>query len=753
MKQTKVAANLQQDFSEQEKNQARINIGAAASAALNYEILRAENAETAAKSEVLAGTGISVTNTLAQDGHTIYTVSNSGDSLYKRLQNSIDQPYADYAFIRNLRQTPNGEVSIECSYISAATDTVTGLMSSSDKSKLDGIQNGAQVNQYAWSNLQVGNTLIQADSATDTLTVSAGNNITLTPDASSDSLTISATDTTYSAGSGLTLSGTEFSVDTTTIQEKLTAGSNITINGTTISSTDTDTHRPIQVNGTQNLGDNTTPLNLKAGSNVTLTANGGDVTIAAASAPSQVNADWTATSGPAEILNKPNLATVATSGSYNDLSNTPNLATVATSGSYTDLSNTPTIPTVNDGTLTIQVNGTQLATFSANQSSNVTANITGVGGTDVVTRTNGQGGYVEHPVSKLTLDTDFQQILTDGTEVGVYAPTPVVAVTDKVLTVTAGSDVPLWLDRPNLPTVEYIQFNYSNTTTAQDDVYAAIAAAYTNGKLPVLTCNVAGGALYWVPTATGQTGYAFARHTSTTCSTAEFDHTLHILTLSSKSIVDYTAGTNISIDANNQISATDTTYSAGSYININSNNVISNTMHLDTAGLMISYNTLSNAGVTTHSWGPWRLQITKKAMATWDDGTGTDPSVLVQVAHSDYISGTITNGRVQHINYYPWKDGVMDQVYTGHVQWAFTGAYAQGGSNNGFPIDLTSPLDPDGNARACPRSMRALHLIYNCGIDSPDWLDINIEPLYVNNNTSLNTNAARLLIRAKYFYV
>ena len=39
------------------------------------------------------------------------------------------------------------------------------------------------------------------------------------------------------------------------------------------------------------------------------------------------------------------LATVATSGSYSDLSNKPSLATVATSGSYSDLSNTPTIPT------------------------------------------------------------------------------------------------------------------------------------------------------------------------------------------------------------------------------------------------------------------------------------------------------------------------------------------------------------------------------------------------------------------------
>ena len=51
------------------------------------------------------------------------------------------------------------------------------------------------------------------------------------------------------------------------------------------------------------------------------------------------------------------------------------LATVATSGSYADLTNKPTIPTVNNGTLTIQKNGTNVATFTANQSTASTANI------------------------------------------------------------------------------------------------------------------------------------------------------------------------------------------------------------------------------------------------------------------------------------------------------------------------------------------------------------------------------------------
>ena len=46
-----------------------------------------------------------------------------------------------------------------------------------------------------------------------------------------------------------------------------------------------------------------------------------------------------------DLTNKPTLATVATSGDYDDLTNKPTLATVATTGDYNDLTNKPTIPT------------------------------------------------------------------------------------------------------------------------------------------------------------------------------------------------------------------------------------------------------------------------------------------------------------------------------------------------------------------------------------------------------------------------
>ena len=80
-----------------------------------------------------------------------------------------------------------------------ATASANGLMSSTDKSKLDGIAAGAQVNQKAFSQFTVGTTDIKADTTTDALTFVAGENVTLTPDATNDKITIAAKDTTYTS--------------------------------------------------------------------------------------------------------------------------------------------------------------------------------------------------------------------------------------------------------------------------------------------------------------------------------------------------------------------------------------------------------------------------------------------------------------------------------------------------------------------------------------------------------------------------
>ena len=128
----------------------------------------------------------------------------------------------------------------------------------------------------------------------------------------------------------------------------------------------------------------------------------------------QIQSDWTQSDNTKKdyIKNKPSLATVATTWAYSDLTWTPTLATVATSWSYNDLSNKPTIPTVNDATLTIQKNWTTVKTFTANASSNVTANIT------VPTKTSdisNDSGYITKSVNDLTNYTLSSSLATVAT--------------------------------------------------------------------------------------------------------------------------------------------------------------------------------------------------------------------------------------------------------------------------------------------------------------------------------------------------
>ena len=91
----------------------------------------------------------------------------------------------------------------------------TNDYTTTEKTKLSGIAEGAEVNQNAFSNVVVGSTTVAADSKTDTLTLVAGNNVTITPDATNDKITIAATDTTYGAAGtdlGLVQSGGDVTI-------------------------------------------------------------------------------------------------------------------------------------------------------------------------------------------------------------------------------------------------------------------------------------------------------------------------------------------------------------------------------------------------------------------------------------------------------------------------------------------------------------------------------------------------------------
>lgn len=283
--------------------------------------------------------------------------------------------------------TTNQSVSSEINIPEASTST-TGVMSSADKSKLDGIATGAQVNvKPNWN----------AASGTDAEIL---NKPDLSVYAQSSSLATVATSGSYN---DLTDKPTIPAIPVTDVQ----VGGSSVVNASGVAEITLPTFT--QVNSSWTETDSSSPAYIQNKPTLATVATSGSYTDLANKPTipdAQVQSDWnvTDTTSKAYVANKPdltiyaqtsNLSTVATSGSYTDLTdkptipdaqvqsdwaetdsaskayvaNKPNLSTVATSGSYNDLSNKPTI---NDSTVTVKTGDSTPATlgsFSTNQSS------------------------------------------------------------------------------------------------------------------------------------------------------------------------------------------------------------------------------------------------------------------------------------------------------------------------------------------------------------------------------------------------
>lgn len=104
--------------------------------------------------------------------------------------------YLDYdglaLYDEKIKQVIDGKVDKDGAKVLSTNDYTTD-----EKNKLAGITAGAEPNQNAFSTVSVDGTSLAADTKTDTLTITAGDNVTLTPTASSDSFVIAAKDTTY----------------------------------------------------------------------------------------------------------------------------------------------------------------------------------------------------------------------------------------------------------------------------------------------------------------------------------------------------------------------------------------------------------------------------------------------------------------------------------------------------------------------------------------------------------------------------
>ena len=165
--------------------------------------------------------------------------------------------------------------------------------------------------------IKVNNTQRIAYDAGDakTLDISAGSNVSLSWDSSNSRVTIAATDTTYSNGDGISLSGTTFShadttnttanasygpaadasqvaKDTITIEvpqikvDKFGHVSDVSVRTFKVLDTDTNTWRAVKVNGTQKIASTTsTALDLSAGANISLGYSDNKVTIATTGVP------------------------------------------------------------------------------------------------------------------------------------------------------------------------------------------------------------------------------------------------------------------------------------------------------------------------------------------------------------------------------------------------------------------------------------------------------------------------------------
>lgn len=229
-----------------------------------------------------------------------------------------------------------------------------------EKNKLAGIENGAEVNQNAFSNVKIGSSTISADSKTDTLELAAGSNITLTPDAVNDKITIAVNGLGTAAvkdvptsgdasadqvvkGNDTRLSDARTPVAHTHTKSEITDFptnvSSFTNDAGYITSSDIPAIPAAQIQSDWNQS-NTNSLDFIKNKPTLFSGDYNDLTNKPTIPSTQVNADWNATTGISSILNKPNLATVATTGSYTDLVNKPTIPAAQIQSDWAQSDNT-----------------------------------------------------------------------------------------------------------------------------------------------------------------------------------------------------------------------------------------------------------------------------------------------------------------------------------------------------------------------------------------------------------------------------
>lgn len=145
------------------------------------------------------------TITITQNGTTkgTFTTNQSGNTTIELTDNNATYGVATSSTLglvksgTDITVDSSGNVSVNDDSHNHVISNVDGLQSALDGKAASSHTHSAYVNQNAFSNVVVGSTTVSADNATDTLTLVAGSNVTITPDATNDKITIAATDTKY----------------------------------------------------------------------------------------------------------------------------------------------------------------------------------------------------------------------------------------------------------------------------------------------------------------------------------------------------------------------------------------------------------------------------------------------------------------------------------------------------------------------------------------------------------------------------
>lgn len=385
------------------------------------------------------------TYALSISGHTLTLTPSSGSAQSVTIPDD-NTTYTIGISGATITLTPSSG-SAQTITIPDATTSTAGVMSASDKTKLDGIQSGAEVNVQAdWNqsnssaddyiknkpSLATVATTGDYDDLTNKPTIPTVNDATLTIQKNGNTVETFTANSNTNKTANITVptktselnndSGFITTDEDTTYSLSETDGV-VTLTGSDGSTSTVNTVTDVEVNGSSVVTDGVASVTVPtATSDLTNDSNFVSDASYVHTDNNFTNADATKLSGieaGAEVNVQANW-TQADNTADDYIKNKPSLATVATSGDYDDLTNKPTIPTVNDATLTIQKNGTNVETFTANSSTNKTANITVPTATSDLT--NDSGFTAVSVTQTLSSGTKIAEIDVDGTTTDLYAP-------------------------------------------------------------------------------------------------------------------------------------------------------------------------------------------------------------------------------------------------------------------------------------------------------------------------------------------